>query len=294
MIKKRNDEWKWMLFVCPALLFFVLFFIVPTIGSFGYSFTKWDGVTSEFIGIKNYIDLFQDGEILTSFSNTIFYTISIVIVQNIIGLALAVLLKKNTPRNNLFRTLVFMPYVFGTLLIGYIFRFILEPNAGALNAALTAIGLENWIRPWLSNPAYARCVVVFVTIWQCCGYTMMINISGLQAIPDDYYEAARIDGASKWKQFIKITLPMLAPSTTVNIMLSLIGDLQIFDQVYAITKGGPGYETESIAMTVYRLGFGTGGATWGYGAAMSVVMFFIMMIITVVFTTLLRKREVDI
>lgn len=287
-------ELKWIGFIAPALVFYLLFFLGPSISAVYYSFTKWDGVTSSFIGLANYRKLFRDQEILTAFGNTVFYTVGIVIIQNALGILFAVLLKKSCLRNNILRTLVFMPYVFSSLLIGYVFKFILEPNIGALNNILRGLRLDFLIQPWLTEPFIARCVIVFVTVWQCVGYTMVINIAGLSGISQDYYEAAAIDGASKWQQFKSITFPLMAPATTINIMLSLIGDLQIFNQVYAITGGGPGYETESIASTIYRLGFGSGGSRWGYGAAMSVTMFAIMMVITVITTTLLRKREVDI
>lgn len=282
-----------MSFTVPSLIFYVLFFLAPSVSAVYYSFTKWDGVTSTFIGLENYKNLFQDPEILTAFGNTVFYTIGIVLLQNLFGILFAVLLKKNCIRNNILRTLVFMPYVFSSLLIGYIFKFMLEPNVGAVNNILRNLHLESLIQPWLTDAFLAKCVIVFVTVWQCVGYTMVINIAGLQGISDSYYEAASIDGATKWQQFKKITFPLMAPATTINIMLSLIGDLQIFNQIYSITGGGPGYETESVATTIYRLGFGSGGGRWGYGAAMSVVMFSIMLVITILTTTLLRKREVE-
>lgn len=295
-MKKKNfmQEVRWSIFVLPCLFFYILFFMAPSLSAVYYSFTKWDGVTSTFIGIQNYINLFHDKEIMTAFGNTVFYTVGIVLTQNIFGILFAVLLKKSCLRNNILRTLIFMPYVFSSLLIGYVFKFILEPNIGAFNNILRNAHLEFLIRQWLTEPFTAKCIIVFVTVWQCVGYTMVINIAGLQGIPEDYYEAASIDGATRWQQFCNITFPLMAPATTINIMLSLIGDLQIFNQVYAITGGGPGYETESIATTIYRLGFGSGGSRWGYGAAMSVTMFIIMMIITVITTTMLRKREVDI
>lgn len=217
----------------------------------------------------------------------------IALVQNIIGLLLAVLLKKSTVRNNIFRTMIFMPYIFSSLLIGYVFKFMFESNIGSVNYILRSLGLESLIQPWLSNPDVAKWIIVMVTVWQNMGYTMVINIAGLQGIDSTYYEAAVLDGASRWQEFIKITFPLIAPATTINIMLSLIGNLQIFNQIYAITGGGPAHMTESIAVTVYRLGFSNEGAQWGYGAAMSVVMFVLILLLTLVITTMLRNREVE-
>lgn len=284
---------KWFTFVIPALCFYILFFWVPFLSGIFYSFTDWNGVTADFIGFQNYIRLFQDPQIISSFGNSVFYTAAITVFQNILGLLLALLVKKNCFKNSVTRTLLFMPYIFSSLAIGYIFRFIFEPNMGALNSFLELLHLEALKQPWLSEPFLARCVIVFVTVWQCCGYTMIINVAGLQGIPAEYYEAANLDGANRWQQFKTITFPLLASATTVNIVLCLIGNLQIYNQIFAITGGGPGYETESVAMTVYRLGFGTGGSRWGYGAAMSVVMFAIIMILTVIVTSILRKREVE-
>lgn len=284
---------KWFTFVIPALCFYILFFWVPFLSGIFYSFTDWNGVTANFIGFQNYIRLFQDPQIISSFGNSVFYTVAITVFQNILGLLLALLVKKNCFKNSVTRTLLFMPYIFSSLAIGYIFRFIFEPNMGALNSFLELLHLEALKQPWLSEPFLARCVIVFVTVWQCCGYTMIINVAGLQGIPVEYYEAANLDGANRWQQFKTITFPLLASATTVNIVLCLIGNLQIYNQIFAITGGGPGYETESVAMTVYRLGFGTGGSRWGYGAAMSVVMFAIIMILTVIVTSILRKREVE-
>lgn len=292
--KKIKTEICWFGFIVPALLFYLLFFVSPAVSSAYYSLTEWDGVNSSFIGLDNYKKLIHDREILTAFGNTIFYTVGIVVFQNILGLLFAIAFKRNCVRNNILRTLIFMPYVFSSLLIGFVFKFIFEPNIGALNSILRTVHLESLIRPWLTEPFMAKCIIIFVTVWQCLGYTMVINIAGLQGISEEYYEASSIDGATKWQQFLHITIPLLAPATTINIMLSLIGDLQIFNQIYALTGGGPAYQTESVATTIYRLGFGSGGARWGYGAAMSVMMFLIMLVFTVTVTTYLRKREVDI
>lgn len=287
------EEIKWMFFVIPALFFFVLFFWVPFAQCVYYSFTDWNGIDANFIGVQNYTKLFRDKEVISSLGNTIFYTAAITVIQNVLGLAMAVLVKKNSRKNSVLRTLMFMPHVFSTLAIGYVFRFIFEPNVGSLNNILNAIHLEALSRPWLSEPFLAKCIIVLVGVWHGCGYTMVINIAGLQGISEDYYEAALLDGATKWQQFQYITFPLIAPSTTVTVMLCLIGNLKIFNQIYSVTGGGPGFTTESIAMTIYRLGFGTGGSRRGYGAAMSVVMFLMILVLTVIVTTQLRKREVE-
>ncbi|MBN2983170.1 MULTISPECIES: carbohydrate ABC transporter permease [Cohnella] len=295
MIKQRRNwivEMKWLVFVIPALAFYLGFFLIPTLSSTYYSFTDWDGITTEFIGLDNYREMFQDRMILASFRNTILYTVSITILQNAIGLAAALLLVRKFRGVNFMRTMLFMPYIFSTLLIGYVWGFILEPNIGVVNNILDALHLESLKMGWLSEPGPARWMIILVTIWQCMGYSMVIYIAGLQGISKELYESGDLDGASRWKRFRHITFPLIAPSFTINIILSLIGNLQLFNQIYALTGGGPGYETESVATMIYQLGFGS-GIRWGYGSALSVTLFVCILIITVVMVTILRKREVD-
>lgn len=290
----ENNKLKWFSFVAPALILYLVFFIVPSASSIYYAFTDWDGVNSDWVGLANFVKAFKDPKITGAIGNTLFYTIGIVLLQNAMGLLLAVLLQRNCTRNNFIRTLVFMPYVFSPLVIGFIFKFIFEPNIGSMNAMLRSLGLEKLILKWLTDPKTARCMIVIITTWQCMGYTMLVNISGLKAISNDYLEAAQIDGANRWQTFWRVTFPMLAPSTTINIMLSLIGDIQLFDQIHALTGGGPYYQTDSIATAMYRVGFGSNGSQWGYGAAVSVVMFTGILVLTITVTTLLRKREGNI
>lgn len=291
--KKNYENIKWYTFLIPALVFYVIFFWVPFLISFGYSFTDWNGIKANFVGLHNYIELFQDEEILSASKNTIFYTITISLIQNILGLLCALALRKSNKKNNILRTIMFLPYIFSNLVVSYMFRFIFEPNTGALNYYLELLHLESWKMSWLSDPSLARWVIVFASVYRCMGYTMVINIAGLQGISESYYEAAILDGASKWQQFKTVTFPLMAPATTINVVLCLIGNIQMYDQIYAITGGGPGYSTESVASTIYRLGFGSGGSRWGYGAAMSVVMFMVILVFTVFVTNVLRKREVE-
>ncbi|OCT12877.1 hypothetical protein A8709_21330 [Paenibacillus pectinilyticus] len=285
-------ELKWFGFLLPALIFYLVFFLIPTLSSAYYSLTDWDGVTSTFIGLDNFKELFRDTMIVTTFRNTAIYTVSITLLQNLFGLLLALILVKKFVGVNIMRTIFFMPFIFSTLLIGYIWGFILEPNIGVINHLLDAIHLGGLKVGWLSDPAWAKRMIIVVTIWQFVGYTMFIYIAGLQGISKELYESGDIDGASGWNKFIHITFPLIAPSFTINIMLSLIGNLQIFNQIYALTGGGPGYATESIASMIYRIGFGS-GSRWGYGSALSIVMFVFILILTIIMVSFLRKREVE-
>ncbi|RKP51543.1 sugar ABC transporter permease [Cohnella endophytica] len=289
---KWSTELKWLSFLLPALVFYLGFYLVPTLGSAYYSLTDWDGITSKFIGFDNYKEMFHDRMIVTSFRNTVMYTVSITVLQNVVGLLVAMLLVRKFRGVNVMRTMLFMPYIFSTLLIGYVWGFILEPNIGVVNNVLDAIGLDAWKMGWLSDPGTARWMIVLVTIWQCMGYSMVIYIAGLQGIPKNLYESGDLDGAIGWRRFVHITFPLVAPAFTINIVLCLIGNLQLFNQIFALTGGGPGYSTESVATMIYQLGFGS-GIRWGYGSALSVTLFACILLLTTVMVTFLRKREVE-
>jgi ABC-type sugar transport system permease subunit len=295
MHKKRNYwkvELRWFSFVVPALFFYLVFFLAPTLSSTYYSLTDWDGITSKFIGLSNFKEMFHDRMILASFRNTAMYTIFITLLQNLIGLLAALLLVKKFAGVNAMRTMIFMPYIFSTLLIGYVWGFMLEPNIGVVNNVLDALHLSQFKLGWLSDPSVARWMIILVTVWQCTGYSMVIYIAGLQGISKELYESGDLEGASKLQRFRHITFPLIAPAFTINIILCLIGDLQLFNQIFALTGGGPGYATESIATMIYQVGFGT-GIRWGYGSALSVTLFVSILFITMIMVTFLRKREVE-
>lgn len=290
---KTINKFKWFLFVLPALLIYLCFTIIPALSSVYYSFTNWDGgLNMKFIGLRNFIEMFHDDSIWTSFWNTILYATSITVVQNTVGLALALLMVKKIRGVNMLRAAFFLPAIFSSLLIGFVWGYILEPNSGILNSLLHVLNLDFMQRAWLGDIFWAKFMIIFVTSWQFAGYSMVIYIAGLKAIPEEMYEAADIDGASRLSRFINITFPLIASSFTINIILCTIGGLKAFDSVYALTGGGPGYATETMATMIYHLGFGGSGSRWGYGTAMAIIMFAFIMILTSIQVTLLRKREV--
>lgn len=289
---KVKAELQWLLFLLPALLLYLGFFLLPTLSSTYYSLTDWDGISSKFIGLANYKEMLHDKMILTSFRNTALYTVGITVLQNIIGLTAALLLVRKFRGVNFMRTMIFMPYIFSSLLIGYVWGFILEPNIGVVNYVLDMIHLDFLQAGWLSDPPVARWMIVIITTWQCLGYAMVIYIAGLQGIPKELYECGDLEGATGLRRFALITFPLIAPAFTINVTLCLIGNLQLFNQIYALTNGGPGYSTESVATMIYRLGFGT-GIRWGYGSALSVTLFVCILVLSVALVTYLRRREVE-
>lgn len=290
--RKIRIRLQWFMFIAPALIFYLIFFIAPSSSTIYYSLTDWDGVTSHFVGLSNFKEMLGDRMILTSFGNTAMYAICITVIQNVLGLVLGIFMVKKLIGIKYLRTMFFMPYIFSALLIGFVWGFILEPNIGILNNLLEALGLGILKSNWLGDPAFGRWMIIFITIWQCVGYSMVIYIAGLQSIPEDLYESAEIDGAGAFTKFRHITFPLIAPSLTINIMLSLIGCLKLFDQIYALTNGGPGYATNSVATMIYTLGFGS-GSRWGYGTAMSLSLFLVIFVITAIVVPALRRREVD-
>jgi len=283
---------KWFLFVVPALLIYLVFFIVPSASSAFYSLTDWDGISYRFVGMENYIKMFQDDKIALAFRNTLFYAVGITILQNVSGLAMALLLDRKGRGVSALRMFYFMPAVFSPLVLGYVWGFMLEPNIGAVNSLLGALHLPSLQLDWLGNPAYGKWMIVLITVWQFLGYTMVIYLAGLQGIPAELYEAGDIDGAGRLSRFRHVTFPLIAPSFTINILLTTIGCLKLFDQIFAMTRGGPGYATQSVATMIYTIGFGPGGK-WGYGTAVSIVLFLFILILTVFQVTILRKREVE-
>lgn len=286
-------ELKWFLFTVPAILFYLLFFIVPSGTSAYYSLTDWNGLDFKFIGFDNYIKMFSDDKVLIAFKNTIFYAITITILQNSLGLLLALLMNKKMKSINMLRTLFFMPAVFSSLVLGFVWGYMLEPNIGVVNSIFGALKMPFLQLDWLGNPRIGIWMIVFVTVWQFVGYSMVIYLAGLQSIPNELFEAGDIDGAHGFKKFTSITFPLIAPSLTLNVMLTTIGCLKLFDQIFAMTKGGPGYSTQSVATIIYTLGFGA-NSEWGYGTAMSIVLFGFILILTSIQVTLLRKREVEL
>lgn len=293
LTSKKNDI-RWFLFVVPALVFYMIFIIIPALSSIYYAFTDWSGGADyKFVGLNNFTEMFKDNMILTSFGNTALYSIFITIFQNIFGLFLALFMVKKLKGVNILRTMFFMPAIFSGLVLGYVWNFILEPNIGFVNNLLAALNLEFMQRPWLGDPFWARWMIIIEAIWQFSGYSMVIYIAGLQSIPLELYESASMDGVKGLKKFWYMTFPLIAPSFTINILLCTIGTLKTFDAVYALTGGGPGYATETIATMMYHLGFGGSGSRWGYGTAMAIVMFLAIMIVSIIQTTFLRKREVE-
>ena len=283
-------------FLLPALVLFSLVVIYPVLSSLFYGFTDWDGVstTANFIGLHNFQHLFADPTFRTAFTNTVIFTGVTALLQNGIALGLALALDYVASwlkgLAGVLRVFFLIPMLLSPLAIGYLGQFIFSPTFGVLDNILTTLHLEGWTRDWLGDPHLALGSVIVANLWQYVGYNMIIYLAGLQAVPRDLYEAANIDGAGVIQQFRSVTWPMLAPATTISLLLTLIGGFKVFDLIFAMTNGGPGYATESVVMQVYREGFQLNH--FGYAAATSITLCLFIFGISLALLAVLRRREV--
>lgn len=298
MIVPTKKKKKWpsyaLVFILPSLILYTLFVIVPTLGSVYYSFTSWNGVSDDvrFIGFANFVEIWNSPRVHNALKNTMILTVSLVILENIVAIMLAVMVDKVRWFRNFFRSVFYFPVLISGIVMGFVWTIILNYNFGVINQMLESIGLGSYIVDWLGNPKYAMISIILSTVWKSAGYYMIIYLAGLQGIPQELSEAASIDGANGWQQFRHITFPMLAGSVTVCMVLSMISSLKIFDQIAVMTDGGPGFETETLTYIIYKVGIGE--LRQGFGTAMALVLFLIIMIITVIQVKLLQKREVQL
>ncbi len=273
--------------ILPALILFVAFNTIPLITGAFYSFTNYRGYGSyDFVGLRNYIDLFQDARVGQSYLFTFKYAIAGTVLVNLISLFLAMGLNSKIKAKGFLRGMYFVPNVLGGLVVGYIFSFLFTYIIPTLGSALNIGFLKNSI---LASEDWAWVGVLIVGVWQSVAMNTIIYISGLQTIPADIYEASSIDGANKWQTFIKLTLPMLVPFLSINLVLSTKTMLMVFDQIVSLTKGGPAQSTESISYLIYRNGMD--GGQFGFQSANAVLFFVVIVTISVIQMKMTSKKE---
>ena len=280
---KAKNQITNFLFMVPALILFCFIVVYPFIKGVRISLTDWDGfsTTYNFVGLKNFFKILKYPSIKGPIQKSLFLTIVTVIIDNVAGLGVAFAFRKNKRSNRIFRTCVFMPFVLSLVLTGFIWKYIYSDVFYGIFGIKSLLGNKNTVM-------WGICIMAF---WRDIGYSMLIYLAGLQAIPDTYYEAAKIDGANHWKMFSSITLPLLAPAFTVNVTLFLGWGLKVFDYVMAATNGGPGRTSETFAMYVYNYTFPYNRA--GYGQAAAILMMVFIFIISGIVSMLLRRREID-
>ncbi|MBO0982625.1 carbohydrate ABC transporter permease [Rathayibacter sp. SD072] len=276
-------------FVIPAALVYIYVVLVPSGQGVVFSFTDWvpGPRPKKYIGIENYTDVFK-GQAGPAAIRTLFIAVVIVIVQNGLGLGLALLLNGRVFGRNVLRTIIFAPMVVSALVVGYLFKYIFgPPGSGGINSVLAALGQPQV--DFLGNPTTALWIIIVAVIWQFTGSSMVIFLAGLQAVPAELNEAASLDGAGFWKTFWFVTRPLLAPAITVNLMLGLIGGLKLFDQIFAITGGGPGGQTQTISTLIYQ-SFSQ-FSDYGGALALAVVLAVAVGVLSFIQFAVLRRQE---
>ncbi len=277
---KNDRKMTFLLITIPILALFVCFNTIPLIRGVVYSFTNFRGFgTYDWVGLRNYIDLFSDARVGKSYWFTFKLAVVSTIVTNVISLVLALALNSKIRAKSFFRGAYFLPNVLGALVVGYIFNYFFTYILPALTGTSSI----------LSNPGTAWIGVVVVCAWQAIAMNTIIYISGLQTVPEDVYEAGGLDGATGWKQFRYLTFPLIIPFFSINMVLCVKNFLMVFDQIMALTKGGPAQSTESISYLIYNNGMA--GGQFGFQSANAVVFFIMIVVISVAQMTFTSKRE---
>ena len=279
------------LFYIPALILFAIFVVYPFMKGIYLSFTNWNGYSKTFkmVGFDNYIRMFSDPNVRTAIINTLIYGAGSTLIQNVLGLLLALLLNQKFYGRSLLRTVVYLPVMIAPLIMGYVMYFFFTYNNGALNDILMLFGAEPV--DWLADGKRATVILTIVNSLQFVGVSMVIYLAGLQNISGMYYDAAAIDGTNPVQKFVYITVPLLMPSVTSSVTINLIGGLKLFDVISALTGGGPGYDTNSMSTLIHRLYFGSERA--GYASAVGLVFFVFIMIISNLVVGALQRKQVE-
>lgn len=285
--KMTNREKTFWAVIIPVLIIFFTFNTLPMIRGIIYSFTNYKGYGAyDYVGLRNYIDLFTDARVGKSYLFTFKYAIAGTVLVNILSLVMALGLNSSIRLKGALRGIYFVPNILGGLVIGYIFSFIFTYILPTVGSVCNIEFLQNSL---LASEKYAWIGVLIVGVWQAVAMNTIIYISGLQTVPQDVYEASMLDGASKWKEFWKVTLPLVVPFVTINLVLSTKNFLMVFDQIMSLTKGGPAQSTESISYLIYRNGMD--GGQFGFQSANAVIFFFVIVAISIFQITFMNKKE---
>ena len=276
------------LFLAPTVIGLGLFTFLPILASVVLAFFSWDIITPpRFVGLENFVDIAADPTIRVSFLNTIGFVVVAVTLQLAVALVLAVLVNTRMPRllKSFFRSVLFFPLVLSAASVSIIMGYLFNENFGLVNHVLNLLGMADV--PWLTSTHGAMIVVILVYVWQNFGFSFLLFLGGLSSIPKEVYEAAQVDGATGWKQFWRITFPLVSPTTLVASVMAIISALQIFDQPYVLTRGGPGDSTRTAVMVIYESAFKQ--LEFGRASAIGIVLTIVIMLVTAVQFRLSRR-----
>ena len=276
-------------FLIPGVLIYLVLFAAPTFSSFYYSLTRWTLFEVEFIGLDNFELFLSDPGLVSAVTNTFIYAFTTSGAKVVIGMALGIWLSGAVFAKSYLRAVIFFPVLVSTIGVGITFKVLMAPEKGLINTSLSVFGIEGPF--WLTEPSYALLSVAAIDVWKGVGIATVIYLAGIAAIPQEYREAALVDGAGGWLRFKNITLPLLMPATSTVIILSLIGGLRSFDLIWATTKGGPGFATDVLASAIfkqYQAGF------YGLSTAGNVVLFVLVAAIIYPLSAWLNRRTVEV
>jgi multiple sugar transport system permease protein len=266
-------------FVLPTILGLAFFYLGPVVASFFIGFTDWNALTQPaWTGLSNYLELLNTEVFWTALVNSIIYMIGVVVPSMFLGFLAALLLNRNTRLAWFYRSVYFLPYIPSVVAVGIIWSWLFEPQYGVINYLLSLIGIDG--PGWFSSSAWALPALILLSVWRVAGYNMVIYLAGLQAIPRDLIEAARVDGAAGFQLTVRILVPLLSPTTFFALIVGIIGSYQIFEITFVTTQGGPGYATQTLPYYVYQLGFQF--FQFGLASAVAYVLFFLVIVITAV------------
>ena len=276
------------IFIAPNVVVFAVFMFVPILLAFYISLNEWTLIgTPTFVGLGNYLDILEDSEFLRAFYNTGVYTLGTVPTSIALGLVVALGLNRKVPGRTLLRSIFFVPVIISLVAVALIASWIFNDNYGIINAALSAVGIGDV--PWLSSARWAMISLIIATLWIRLGFNMVIYLAALQSIPTELYDAARVDGASGWRSFRHITWPLLGPTTFLLVIINIIYSLHVFDLIYVMTGGGPGFSTTVLVQYIYQMAFTEG--QMGYASAIGVVLYLLLLIFTVFQWRVTRQSE---
>jgi raffinose/stachyose/melibiose transport system permease protein len=286
MNKKLLDKNKNLIpyfYIMPAIFVILFIYLGPFLFNTFMTFTDWDGISRSFniIYFKNYVEVFKTKEILVPFLNTLKFAAVSIILQNLVALTLAILLNESFFGSNIAKVIVFIPTITNTVAVGKIWQLIFNPMNGPLTALFDNLGLDflSDIR-WIGNPNIVLYSIVLVNTWQWFGYNFILYSAGLKCIPEEINEAASIDGASYFSKIMHITIPLLVPTITINLVLTTIGTLKIFELPYVMTSGGPGRASETFVMSIINYSFYQSKV--GFGATLTLFLFIIILFISII------------
>lgn len=281
MTSKNKNQVIGYFFILPAIILLLLFLFIPVIMSVYYSFTNYNILTPQariFVGLQNYLNLFKDPIFIKSLQNVLLFVVFIIPIQVGAALGLALIVNKKRPWNTFFKIAFFAPVVVSLVVTSVLWLYIVNPEQGLINGLLSVFHIK--AQPFLTSTHQAMFVIIGISAWQGAGYQMLIFLAGLQNIPNDVYEAATIDGASKWQQFIHVTMPMLKPTSIMILTTTFISAFKLITQPMVMTQGGPMNATMTPVYYIYRTGFTD--RQLGYASAMSVIYGLAIIIFTLI------------